>query len=179
MFDARSLDDLAPDIAPDAFVASNAIVIGDVAVGSLASVWFNVVARGDMAPIRIGARSNVQDGTILHVDDDCPLTIGEGVTIGHMCVVHGCTIGRGSLIGMGSVIMNNAVIGEDCLVGAGTLITEGREYPPRSLILGRPGKVVRPLTDADIDDILRRGTEHYVQAGRAYRERGYGPRSGS
>ena len=177
MFDPSTLDANAPDLHPDAFVASNAIVIGDVHVGARASVWFNVVIRGDMAPIRIGAGTNVQDGSILHVDDDCPLTIGEGVTIGHMCVIHGCTIGDGTLIGMGSVLMNNAVLGEDCLVGAGTLVTEGREYPPRSLILGRPGKVVRTLTDDDVRDILRRGAEHYVEAGQAYRSRGFDLRS--
>ena len=158
---------------PTAFVARGAVVLGDVAVGPQASVWFGVVIRGDMAPIRVGARANVQDGTVVHVDDGFPCTIADGVTVGHACVIHGCTLGAGSLIGMGTIIMNGVQLGEDCLVGAGSLLTEGKVYPPRSLILGRPGRVVRALDDRDIAQ-LRRGTEHYVQAGQAYLRAGLG-----
>lgn len=158
-------------IDPQAFVAKGAVVMGDVEVGALASIWFGVVIRGDMAPIRVGARANVQDNSVLHVDAGFPCTVHEGVTIGHACIVHGCTVGAGSLIGMGSILMNGVVLGEDCLVGAGSLLTEGRVYPARSLIMGRPGKVVRTLTDRDIAQ-LRRGTEHYVAAGQAYLDAG-------
>ena len=162
-------------IHEQAFVARGAVVIGDVHVGALASVWFGVVIRGDMAPIRIGAGANVQDGSVLHVDDGCPLTLEEDVTVGHSCIVHGCTVKRGSLIGMGSIVMNRVVVGEDCLVGAGSLLTEGKVYPPRSLIIGRPAKVVRTLTDDDIAG-LRHASAHYVASGKAYRERGFDER---
>ncbi|TVQ93124.1 MAG: gamma carbonic anhydrase family protein [Deltaproteobacteria bacterium] len=164
---ADVLDPKHTVIDPEAFVAKGAVVIGDVHVGALASVWFGVVVRGDMAPIRIGARTNVQDNSVLHVDAGFPCTLHEGVTIGHGCIVHGCTVGAGSLVGMGSILMNGVVIGEDCLVAAGSLLPEGKTYAARSLIMGRPGRVVRTLTDADIGQ-LRRGTEHYVAAGQAY-----------
>jgi carbonic anhydrase/acetyltransferase-like protein (isoleucine patch superfamily) len=160
-------------VHPTAFVAKGAILLGDVEVGELASVWFNVVIRGDMAPIRVGARANVQDGTVVHVDDGFPCTIGDGVTVGHACVLHGCTVGAGSLIGMGSILMNGVTLGEDCLVAAGSLLTEGKVYPARSVIIGRPGRAVRALTDDDVA-ILRRGTTHYVEAGQAYLRAGYG-----
>lgn len=167
------LDARYTQVDPTAFVARGAVVLGEVTIGPLASVWFGVVIRGDMAPISIGARANVQDGTIVHVDDGFPCAIHEGVTVGHACVIHGCTLGAGSLIGMGTIAMNGVQLGEDCLVGAGSLLTEGKVYPPRSLILGRPGKVVRQLTERDIAQ-LRRGTEHYVEAGQAYLRAGFG-----
>lgn len=165
---------LAPErtvIDPEAFVARGAVVLGDVHVGRLASVWFNAVVRGDMAPIRLGERCNVQDGSVLHVDEGCPLVLEDGVSVGHLCIVHGCTIGRGTLVGMGSIVMNRVQVGEDCLIGAGSLLTEGKQYPPRSLILGRPGKVVRTLSDGDVAK-LRRATDHYAEAGRTYRLQG-------
>lgn len=132
------------------WVAPNAVVLGQVEIGEDASVWFNAVIRGDLDVIRIGAGSNIQDGSVLHTDPGLPLTLGENCTVGHMAMVHGCTVGRGSLIGIGSIVLNGAVIGEECLVGAGTLVAEGKTFPPRSLILGTPGRVVRQLTDDDI-----------------------------
>lgn len=132
------------------WVAPNAMVMGKVAIEADASVWFGAVIRGDNELIRIGARSNVQDGCVLHTDPGYPLDVGEDCTIGHMVMLHGCTIGRGSLIGIGSIILNGARIGEECLVGANTLIPEGKVIPPRSMVLGSPGKVVRELTEDDV-----------------------------
>ena len=171
--DPSVLDPKRTRIAEDAFVARGAVVVGDVHVGALASIWFGCVVRGDSDVIRIGPRVNVQDGTIVHVDEGCPAILEEGVSIGHACVIHGCTLGRGSLIGMGSIVMNGVELGEDCLVGAGSLVTEGKVFPPRSMILGRPGKVVRELGDAEVA-LLRRATDHYVEAGQLYRSRGHG-----
>jgi carbonic anhydrase/acetyltransferase-like protein (isoleucine patch superfamily) len=132
------------------WVAPTAVVIGKVILEEDASVWFGTVIRGDNEPIRIGARSNVQEGCVLHTDPGFPLTVGPDCTVGHMVMLHGCTIGRGSLIGIGSIILNGAKIGEECLVGANTLIAEGKEIPPRSMVLGLPGKVIRQLTDEDV-----------------------------
>ncbi len=132
------------------WVAPNAIVLGKVKLEEDASIWFGAVLRGDNELITVGARSNVQDGSVLHTDPGFPLTIGEDCTIGHMVMLHGCTIGRGSLIGIGSIIMNGAKIGEECVIGAGALVPEGKEIPPRSMVLGSPGKVVRQLTDEDV-----------------------------
>jgi carbonic anhydrase/acetyltransferase-like protein (isoleucine patch superfamily) len=132
------------------WVAPNAVLIGKVVLEEDASVWFGTVIRGDNEPIRIGARSNVQEGCVLHTDPGFPLTVGPDCTIGHMVMLHGCSIGRGSLIGIGSIILNGAKIGEECLVGANTLIAEGKEIPPRSMVLGSPGKIIRQLTDEDV-----------------------------
>ena len=132
------------------WVAPNAVLLGKVELCDEASVWFGAVLRGDNELIRVGARSNVQDGCVLHTDPGFPLGIGEDCTIGHMVMLHGCTIGRGSLIGIGSIILNGARIGEDCLIGANTLIAEGKIIPPRSMVIGSPGKIVRELTDDDV-----------------------------
>lgn len=132
------------------WVAPNAVVLGKVEICTDASVWFGAVIRGDNELIRIGARSNVQDGAVLHTDPGFPLDIGEDCTVGHMVMLHGCTIGRRSLIGIGSIILNGAKIGEECLIGANTLIAEGKEIPPRSMVLGSPGKIVRELTEEDV-----------------------------
>ena len=131
------------------WVAPNAVLLGRVILDEDASVWFGAVLRGDNEPIRVGARSNVQDGCVLHTDPGFPLDIGADCTIGHMVMLHGCTIGRGSLIGIGSIILNGAKIGEECLVGANTLIPEGKVIPPRSMVLGSPGKIIRQLSDYD------------------------------
>jgi carbonic anhydrase/acetyltransferase-like protein (isoleucine patch superfamily) len=144
------------------FVAHNAILVGDITIGEDASVWFNTVARGDNDPIVIGARSNVQDGCVLHADPGFPLTIGEEVTVGHMVMLHGCTIGRGALIGIGAILLNGARIGEECLIGAGALIPEGKEIPPRSVVFGSPGKVIREVRKADLER-MRAGVESYMQ----------------
>ena len=132
------------------WVAPNAIVIGKVIIEEDASVWFGSILRGDNEPIRVGARSNIQEACVLHTDPGFPLTIGPDCTIGHMVMLHGCTIGRASLIGIGSIILNGTRIGEECLIGANTLIPEGKEIPPRSMVLGSPGKIVRQLTDEDV-----------------------------
>lgn len=137
-----------PQIASDAWVAPSADLIGDVHLAELASVWFGAVIRADNTPINVGARTNVQDGAMLHSDPGAPCTLGADVTIGHHAILHGCTIGDRTLIGMGATILNRAVIGEDCLVGAGALITEGKIFPPGHLIVGSPAKAIRPLDDA-------------------------------
>ena len=150
------------------WVAGNAVVLGNVTLEEDASVWFNVVIRGDNEPIVIGARSNVQDGAVLHSDPGFPLTIGADCTIGHMVMLHGCTIGDGSLIGIGAIVLNGAKIGAGCLIGAGSLIAEGKEIPPRSVVFGSPGKIVREMTDADAER-MRRGAAHYVDNARRFR----------
>jgi carbonic anhydrase/acetyltransferase-like protein (isoleucine patch superfamily) len=132
------------------WVAPTAVLIGKVILEDGASVWFGSVLRGDNEPIRVGARSNIQEGCVMHTDPGFPLTVGEDCTIGHMVMLHGCTIGRGSLIGIGSIILNGAKIGEECLIGANTLIAEGKEIPPRSMVLGSPGKIIRQLSDEDV-----------------------------
>jgi carbonic anhydrase/acetyltransferase-like protein (isoleucine patch superfamily) len=143
------------------WVASNATVLGDVHIAEDVSVWFNSVIRGDNEPIRIGARSNIQEACVLHVDPGFPMGIGSDCTIGHMVMLHGCTIGRGSLIGIGSIVLNGAEIGEECLVGAHALIPEGRKIPPRSVVLGAPGKVIRDVTDDDLTR-MRSGVANYL-----------------
>lgn len=132
------------------WVAPNAVLLGKVILEEDVSVWFGAVLRGDNEAIRVGARSNVQDGCVLHTDPGFPLEIGADCTIGHMVMLHGCKIGRSSLIGIGSILLNGSVIGEECLVGANTLIAEGKVIPPRSMVLGSPGKIVRQLSDADV-----------------------------
>lgn len=135
------------------WIAENATVIGNVVVGEDASIWFGSVVRGDNEPIRIGARVNIQESCVLHTDPGFPMDIGEGATIGHMVMLHGCSIGRAALIGIGSIILNGAVIGEECLIGANTLIGEGKRIPPRSLVLGSPGKIIRTLSEDDVKRI--------------------------
>jgi len=150
------------------FVAPSAAVIGRVSLGTDASVWFGAVVRGDGNTIHIGARSNVQDNAVVHVDNDAPVEIADDVTIGHSAVVHGCTIGRYTLIGIGATILSHAVIGRHCLVGAGALVTERKEFPDRSLILGAPARVARTLTEAEMES-LQASAEHYAALGREYR----------
>lgn len=144
-----------PKVHPTAYVDQSAQVVGDVEIGAESSVWMNTVIRGDVNFIRIGARSNVQDGTIVHVMHEThPTRLGDEVTIGHAAIVHGCTIGDRVLIGMGATLLNGATVGDDSIVAAGTLLTEGMIVPPRSLVMGSPGKVRRALTDAEVAEIL-------------------------
>ena len=143
-----------------AWTAPNAICVGNVVLHQDASVWFNTVLRGDNEPIVIGERSNVQDGSVLHADPGFPLTIEADCTVGHMVMLHGCRIGRGSLIGIGAVILNGAEIGEQCLIGAGALIPEGKKIPARSVVMGAPGKIIRSVTDADLER-MRSGVASY------------------
>ena len=149
------------------YIAPNATVIGTVVLEDEASMWFNTVARGDNETIVIGPRTNIQDGSVLHADAGVPLTIGPEVSVGHLVMLHGCTIGEGSLIGIQSVILNHAVIGRDCLIGACTLIPEGKHIPDRSLVMGTPGKVVRSLTDEEVAR-SRWIAAHYVENARRY-----------
>jgi carbonic anhydrase/acetyltransferase-like protein (isoleucine patch superfamily) len=164
-----SLDGVAPLTPEDAkfWVAPNAVVVGNVEIGEDASVWFGAVIRGDLDTIRIGAGTNIQDGAVLHADPGMPLTFGANCSVGHLAMVHGCTVGAGSLIGIGAIVLNGANIGEDCLVGAGTLVAEGKTFPPRSLILGSPGRVVRQLTDEDVAR-LRKTAAGYQQRWKRY-----------
>lgn len=173
-----TLDPGLTKIHETAFVARGAWVIGDVHLGAEASVWFNAVIRGDCERIRVGARSNIQDGTILHADTGFPCLVGDEVTVGHRCIVHGAVVGDRCLVGMGATLMNGAVIGEECIIGAGALITEGKQIPPRSLVLGVPARVIRPLTAEEVAG-LRHGADHYAEAGRQYRAAGYGQGGGA
>lgn len=161
------LDGVAPQLAPGAWVAENAQVIGNVQMGEDSSVWFGAVARGDTETIRIGRNSNVQDLSVLHADIGSPLTIGDNVTVGHQVMLHGCTIGDNSLIGIQAVVLNNAKIGRNCIVGAGSVVTEGKEFPDNSLIIGAPAKVVRTLDEAAAAK-LRQSAEHYVDNARRF-----------
>lgn len=162
-----SLGDRTPKIDPQSWVAPNATVIGTVELQPFASLWFNVVARGDNDWIIVGEGSNVQDGTVLHTDPGVRLTIGKHVTIGHQAMLHGCTIGDGSLIGINAVVLNNAVIGRECLIGANALIPEGAVIPDRSLVVGSPGKVIRQLTDASAASLMR-SAQHYIDNAAQY-----------
>lgn len=161
------LDDIGPTSC-EAWIAPSADVIGDVRLAAGASVWFRAVIRADNTPIIIGEGSNVQDGAMLHSDPGSPLMIGAHVTIGHHAILHGCTIGDGALIGMGATVLNNVVIGEACLVGARALVTEGKTFPPRSLIVGSPATVKRELTDAEIAGLLE-GSREYRDKAAHYR----------
>lgn len=151
----------APTIDPEAYVTETAVVIGNVALAAGASIWFGAVLRGDNDPITIGARSNIQDNCTLHADPGFPATVGEGCTVGHGAIVHGCTVEDNCLIGMGSTILNGARIGRDSIVGACALVTEGKQFPPGSLILGVPAKVARPLTPEEITGIGRSATGYF------------------
>lgn len=145
-----ALGDRRPQFAGDHWIAPNATVIGDVRLGHEASLWWNTVARGDSGTLLIGDRCNVQDGCVLHTDPGVPFELGHDVTVGHMVMLHGCTVGDGSLIGIGSILLNGAVIGPGSIVGANTLIPEGKVFPGGVLILGSPGKVVRELSPEEI-----------------------------
>jgi carbonic anhydrase/acetyltransferase-like protein (isoleucine patch superfamily) len=158
-----TLDSLAPLLPPQGrfWVAPDAHVIGRVEIGEDVGIWFGAVLRGDNEGIKVGARSNIQEYCVLHTDKGFPLTIGEGCTIGHKAILHGCTIGENSLIGMGASVLNGAKIGKNCLVGAQALVTEGKAFPDNSLIIGAPAKVMRALTTEEIAG-LKQSADHYV-----------------
>ena len=161
------LGDIYPQSGEGAWIAPDAQVVGNVVLGAGTSVWFGAVIRGDNEPVRIGARSNIQDGSVLHSDPGSPLSVGEGVTVGHKVVLHGCTIGDNSLVGIGAIVLNQAVIGRNSIVGAGSLVPEGKVFPDGVLLLGSPARVVRELTDEQIEG-LRRSAEHYVGNGQRF-----------
>lgn len=160
------IDGQRPVVAPDAWIAPHATLVGQVRVESGASVWFGAVARGDGDAISLGARSNLQDNAVIHADPGFPATIGADVSIGHGAVVHGCTIGDRVLVGMGATVMNGAVVGDDCLIGAGTLISEGVQIPARSLVVGVPGKVRRELSADEIAALAANAARYCLRAAR-------------
>jgi carbonic anhydrase/acetyltransferase-like protein (isoleucine patch superfamily) len=162
-------DDTFPQIAQSAWVAPGAYVIGGVHLGEESSVWYGAVLRGDTEPIRIGARTNVQDGCILHADPGYPAVVGEGCVLGHNAVVHGCEIKDNCLIGMGATILNGAKIGEGSIVAAGAVVPEGRGFPPQSLIVGIPAKRVGDVSGEQAADIAR-GASEYVERAKAHRK---------
>lgn len=164
------LGDREPRIDPTAWIAESAELIGLVELAAESSIWFNCTLRGDNEPIRVGARSNVQENCVLHTDPGFPLTIGERVTVGHQAMLHGCTIGDGSLIGINAVILNNAVVGKQCIVGANTLIPEGKVIPDRSLVVGSPGRVIRTLSDTEVENLVV-NAHNYVDNARLYADR--------
>ena len=156
-----ALDGVRPTVDASAWVAPTASVMGNVQLDAESSVWFGAVLRGDNEPIIVGARSNIQDNSVLHTDPGMPLTIGEGVIVGHRVMLHGCTIGDNSLIGIGATVLNGAKIGKNCLIGAHALITEGKEIPDNSMVVGAPGKIIRTLNEQQIA-MLRLNADVYV-----------------
>jgi carbonic anhydrase/acetyltransferase-like protein (isoleucine patch superfamily) len=162
------VEGVAPQIAESAWVADSAEIMGDVVLGDEVGIWFGVVVRGDTSAIRVGARTNIQDLSVLHSDVGMPLTIGSGVTVGHKAMLHGCTVGDDSLIGIGAIVLNGAKIGKGCLVGAGALVTEGKEFPDGCMILGSPARVVMPLSTEQLQG-LRTSADHYVDNARRFK----------
>ncbi|MEM7395491.1 MAG: gamma carbonic anhydrase family protein [Verrucomicrobiota bacterium] len=167
-----------PAINPSAFVAAGATIIGDVEVGARSSIWYQTVIRADINHIRIGEGTNIQDGCVLHLADDFPVEVGDHVTCGHRAILHACTIMNEVLIGMGAIIMDGCEVGEQCIIGAGTLLTKNQKIPAGSLVLGTPGRVVRPLTDAERLSI-RPSAEKYIRVSEVYRQREAEPLSDS
>jgi carbonic anhydrase/acetyltransferase-like protein (isoleucine patch superfamily) len=163
------LDGKAPTLGKNVWIADSAQVIGQVTLEENVSIWFGTVIRGDSEHIRIGRGTNIQDASVLHADEGVPLTLGENVSVGHKVMLHGCTVGDGTLIGIGAVILNHAKIGKNCLVGAGSLVTEGKEFPDGSMILGSPAKVVRQLTPEQMAG-LQRIAAHYVENAERFRQ---------
>jgi carbonic anhydrase/acetyltransferase-like protein (isoleucine patch superfamily) len=159
---------ITPTVHESVFIAPGAYIIGDVIIDEESTVWFNAVLRGDDGPITIAKRCSIQDNTTVHLYEGSPVVIGDDVTIGHNVILHGCKIGRSSIIGMGSTLLDNVEVGEECIIGANTLLAGGIKIPPRSLVLGSPGKVVRELTEKDLQ-MLQYSSENYVQKGKEYK----------
>ena len=162
------LDDLKPVVHPSSWVADSAQVMGNVTLAEDTSVWFGAVLRGDTSTITVGKGSNIQDNSVLHADIGMPLVIGEGVTVGHQVMLHGCSIGNNSLIGIGAIVLNGVKIGNNCLVGAGALVTEGKEFADGSMIIGSPAKAVRMLSPEQIE-ALKMSARHYVNNANRYK----------
>ena len=158
-----------PEVHNESWVASNASIIGKVKLEKNSSVWFNAVLRGDIELITIGENSNIQDGSVLHTDPGYPLTVGQGVTVGHIVMLHGCQIADDTLIGIGSIILNNAKIGKNCIIGANSLITENKIIPDNSLVVGSPGRVLRKVTDEEIK-LIHENAKHYVEGSKKYKK---------
>lgn len=162
-----SYDGNRPRLGSGALVCKGAHLIGRVTVGDRVSIWFNAVVRGDLAPIEIGAESNIQDGAVLHIDMDVPLIVGRRVTVGHGAVLHSCRVGDGALIGMGAVVLSGAEVGEEAVVAAGALVPENASIPPRSLSMGVPARVIRDLTEDELVRV-RQGVDHYLELAEKY-----------
>ena len=158
-----------PEVHADAWVASNATLIGKVKLEKNSSIWFNAVLRGDIELISIGENSNIQDGSVLHTDPGYKLNVGKGVTVGHMVMLHGCQISDDTLIGIGSIILNNAKIGKNCIIGANSLITENKIIPDNSLVVGSPARVLRKVTEEEIKAI-HENAKHYVDGSKKYKK---------
>ena len=163
-----AFEGFVPRIHPTAYIAPTAVVLGDVEIGEYSSVWYGAVLRGDLEPIRIGRRTNIQDNCVLHTGLHEPCLIGDDVTVGHTAIVHGCEVRNGALIGMGACVLNRAIIGEECIVGAKALVTEGKVFEARQMILGAPAKAVRPITEKDLESV-RIFTQRYVENGERHR----------
>lgn len=161
------LGDRQLEAGDNVWIADNATVIGSVVLGNNVSIWFNCVLRADNDVIRIGDDSNIQDGSVLHIDPGTPLTIGKGVTVGHKVMLHGCEIGDYSLIGINAVVLNRVKIGKHCIIGANALVPEGMEIPDNSLVLGSPAKVIKPISDGQ-RMMLQMSAMHYVENGKRY-----------
>lgn len=162
-----SYNDKNPTVHETAFIAPGAYIIGDTTIGKDSSIWFNAVLRGDENSITIGEKTSIQDNSTVHLFEESPVVIGDEVTVGHNVIIHGCQIANRCVIGMGSTIMDNVEIGEECIIGANTLIPSGKKIPPRSLVLGSPGKVVRELTEKD-HELIQLSIDTYVQRGREF-----------
>ncbi len=159
---------ITPNVHSSVFVAPGAMIIGDVTIGEESTVWFNTVLRGDLEPIRIGCRTNIQDGTVIHMDKEIPCLIGDDVTVGHGAILHSCTIGNAALIGMGAILLTGCVIGESAIVAAGTLVREGQEIPAGTVAMGVPAIVRREATEAELERV-RKGKDDYVLRGKIMR----------
>ena len=166
-----NFNNISPKIDSDSWFAPNSVLIGNVTLKKDANVWFNATLRGDVEPITIGEGSNIQDGSVIHTDPGCPATIGKNVTVGHLVMLHGCTIEDDCLIGIGSTILNKAKIGKNSIIGANALITENKVIPERSLVIGSPGKVIRQVSDEEIIHI-KENAEHYVKNYKKYKNLG-------
>ena len=160
---------ITPNVHSSVFVAPGAMIIGDVTIGEESNVWFNCVLRGDLEPIRIGYRTNIQDGTVIHMDKEIPCLIGDDVTIGHGAILHSCAIENKALIGMGAILLTGCKIGERAIVAAGTLVPEGQEIPPGTVAMGVPAKVRREATEAEFERV-RHGKDDYVLRGRLMKD---------
>ena len=160
-----SYKNIEPDTSKAVFIAESADIIGDVTLGEDSNIWFNTTLRGDIAPIRVGKGTNIQDGAVLHVNHDMPCIVGDNVTVGHSAVIHAAKVGNGCLIGMGAILLNESEIGEESVVGAGALVTEGKKFPPRSLIIGSPARKVKDITDEDVIKI-RANADEYITLGK-------------
>jgi len=157
--------DKTPDTKKAAFIAESADIVGDVTLGEDSTIWFNTSLRGDIAPVVVGKGTNIQEGAVLHVEHNTPCIVGDNVTVGHGAIIHGTKIGSRSLVGMGAIILSNSEIGEDSVVGAGALVTEGKIFPPKSLIIGSPARKIREITDSDIER-MKKASEEYIELGK-------------